>query len=79
MKQLAALAALLTARQGPEAVRWARADNQFRADADQIAAIEEWLARKTTSPMTGEELAHPHLTPNHVVRGLCRKYVDGES
>jgi hypothetical protein len=42
-------------------------------------AIEEWLTRKTTSPMTGEPLAHTHLTPNHVVRGLCRKYIDGES
>ena len=29
-------------------------------------------------PMTGEKLAHLQLTPNHIVRGLCRKYTDGE-
>ena len=37
----------LVAARGPEAVRRARADNQFRADADQIAAIEKWLAGLT--------------------------------
>ena len=37
-------------------------------------AIEVWLQRKGTSPMTGEPLPHKTLTPNHVVRGLCRRF-----
>ena len=37
-------------------------------------AIESWLRRKTTSPLTGEPLEHLMLTPNHIVRGMCRRY-----
>ena len=31
-------------------------------------AIEQWFARKDTSPMTNEPLAHKHLTPNIAIR-----------
>ena len=31
-------------------------------------AIEAWFARKDTSPMTNEPLAHKHLTPNIAIR-----------
>ena len=37
-------------------------------------AIELWLRRKGTSPLTGEPLEHLMLTPNHIVRGMCRRY-----
>ena len=50
-KQLAALAAAiagaLVAAHGPGAVRRARAENQFRKDVDQIAAIQERLGGLT--------------------------------
>jgi len=32
------------------------------------AAIEQWLARNATSPVTGLPLAHVHLTPNIALR-----------
>ncbi len=35
-------------------------------------AIEQWLTRKSTSPLTGEPLAHTMLTPNHALRGSIR-------
>ena len=41
-------------------------------------AIEEWLTHQKTSPMTGEPLVHTHLTPNHSLNSLCRKYLDGD-
>ena len=31
-------------------------------------AITQWFARKDTSPMTNEPLAHKHLTPNIAIR-----------
>ena len=40
------------------------------------AAIQKWLERRKASPITGEPLAHVHLTPNHTVRGLCRRYLE---
>ena len=40
-------------------------------------AIAEWLAGgKTTSPLTGEPLAHLHLTPNHALRQAIQQYID---
>ena len=49
----------------------------FTADGHtyERAAIEEWLERKSSSPLTGEPLAHKHLTPNHALRALCHKYL----
>ena len=39
-------------------------------------AIESWLARgKTTSPLTGEQLAHTMLTPSYALRALCHKHL----
>ena len=37
-------------------------------------AIERWLATKSTSPMTGGELEHPYLTPNHMLRRMIRDW-----
>ena len=39
-------------------------------------AIEDWLSRQSTSPMTGEALAHLHLTANYAVRAMCRRYLE---
>ena len=50
-------------------------DPVFTADGQtyERAAIERWLDGDTTSPLTGERLRHKELTPNILVRGLCRK------
>ena len=37
-------------------------------------AIERWLATKSTSPLTGGELEHPYLTPNHMLRRMIRDW-----
>jgi hypothetical protein len=41
-------------------------------------AIERWLENHDTSPLTGERLAHKGLTPNVMVRALCRDVVERE-
>ena len=38
------------------------------------SAIERWLASKSTSPLTGSELDHPYLTPNHILRRQIRDW-----
>ena len=38
------------------------------------AAIERWLSTHSTSPLTGNQLAHRNLTPNVMARGLCRRW-----
>ena len=42
-------------------------------------AIEEWLAKHDTDPMTGTKLEHKMLAPNVLVRGMCRKFSEGGS
>jgi len=37
-------------------------------------AIERWLATKSTSPMTGEELGNTSLFPNHILRRMIREW-----
>lgn len=37
------------------------------------SAIEDWLSRKKTSPMTNQPLLHSDLVPNHAVRGALQK------
>ena len=34
------------------------------------SAIERWMAKSTRSPMTGEEVTHTMLYPNHLIRSL---------
>ena len=36
------------------------------------AAIEEWFANHSTSPLTGEELDDTRVMPNHAVRAIAR-------
>ena len=38
------------------------------------AAIERWLATKSTSPLTGEELEFTRLFPNHILRRNIREW-----
>ena len=41
-------------------------------------AIVNWLARgNSTSPLTGGQLEHTMLTPNHALRALCHQYLPG--
>ena len=40
------------------------------------AAIETWLAKSPTSPLTGQSLVHLGLAPNVVLRGLIRAYLE---
>ena len=37
-------------------------------------AIERWLASKSTSPLTGGELEHSILVPNHMLRRMIRDW-----
>ena len=37
-------------------------------------AIERWLATKSTSPLTGGELEHSILVPNHMLRRMIRDW-----
>ena len=37
-------------------------------------AIERWLATKSTSPMTGEELELTRLFPSHILRRQIREW-----
>ena len=37
-------------------------------------AIERWLATKSTSPMTGEELGNTGLFPSHILRRQIREW-----
>ena len=37
-------------------------------------AIERWLATKSTSPMTGEELGNTGLFPSHILRRMIREW-----
>ena len=39
-------------------------------------AIQQWLEQHDTSPLTGAKLDHLHLSPNILVRGLCRKVAE---
>lgn len=48
-------------------------DPVFLADGHtyERSAIEDWFRRgNKTSPMTGEELKHTQLIPNHIIRGM---------
>ncbi len=36
------------------------------------AAIESWLQHNTTSPVTGDFLAHARVVPNVLIRTLIR-------
>ena len=38
------------------------------------SAIERWLATKSTSPLTGEELEFTRLIPNHTHRRMIRQW-----
>ena len=40
-------------------------------------AIEQWLRRSSTSPLTGQQLQHLGLAPNVVLRGLIRDALEG--
>lgn len=42
------------------------------------SAIEDWLRRKGTSPMTNTPLAHLQLTPNHIVRSAVSRFLPPE-
>jgi hypothetical protein len=37
-------------------------------------AIESWLERSNSSPLTGEELVHKSLMPNCTLRALIENY-----
>ncbi|EOD04211.1 hypothetical protein EMIHUDRAFT_221297 [Emiliania huxleyi CCMP1516] len=37
-------------------------------------AIERWLATKSTSPLTGGELDHTCIFPNHSLRRMIREW-----
>ena len=41
-------------------------------------AIERWLATKSTSPLTGGELEHLFLTPNHSLRRMIREWQEAQ-
>jgi len=53
-------------------------DPVFTSDGQtyERGAIERWLEEHDTSPLTGETLEHLGLTPNVLVRGMCRKYLE---
>ena len=53
-------------------------DPVFTSDGQtyERGAIERWLEEHDTSPLTGEPLEHLGLTPNVLVRGMCRKYLE---
>lgn len=36
-------------------------------------AIQSWLTKNRTSPMTGEQLADAHLVPNHTLMAAMRQ------
>jgi len=38
------------------------------------SAIERWLATKSTSPLTSEELQHVCLFPSHILRRQIREW-----
>ena len=40
------------------------------------AAIEQWLTKSSTSPLTGKPLPHLGLAPNVVLRGLIREFLE---
>lgn len=40
------------------------------------SSITDWLARRTTSPLTGEPLAHTNLIANTMARGLIREFAE---
>ena len=37
-------------------------------------AIEEWVKRSPTSPLTNMPLAHTHLVPNRGIRSAIKEY-----
>ena len=43
------------------------------------SAIERWLATKSTSPMTGEELQHTCLANHHMLRRMIREWGETHS
>ncbi|EOD27237.1 hypothetical protein EMIHUDRAFT_64467, partial [Emiliania huxleyi CCMP1516] len=43
------------------------------------SAIERWLATKSTSPMTGEELQHTCLADHHMLRRMIREWGETRS
>ncbi|EOD18362.1 hypothetical protein EMIHUDRAFT_196574 [Emiliania huxleyi CCMP1516] len=40
--------------------------------------IERWLTTKSTSPLTGGELEHLFLTPNHSLRRMIREWQEAQ-
>ncbi len=40
-------------------------------------AIEVWLATYATSPMTGDPLPHTSVTPNHTLRCMIARVLEG--
>ena len=40
--------------------------------------IERWLTTKSTSPLTGGELDHPFLAPNHMLRRQIREWREAQ-
>lgn len=42
------------------------------------SAICKWLLNKTTSPMTNLPLRSTSLLPNHTVRAMCNKFINGK-
>ena len=42
-------------------------------------AIERWLATKSTSPLTGGELEHSILIPNHNLRRTIREWQEART
>ena len=43
------------------------------------SAIERWLATKSTSPLTGGELEHSILIPNHNLRRAIREWQEARA
>lgn len=39
-------------------------------------AIAAWLKKSTMSPLTNNPLPHKMLTPNVLVRGMCRRMAE---
>jgi len=40
------------------------------------SAIQNWLERNSTSPLTGEVLPHKQLLPNHMARSMARVFAE---
>jgi len=39
-------------------------------------AIEQWLSKNKSSPLTGQQLENPHLLPSHTLKRIIREFID---